>query len=230
MEQPALPIRLAAEVVGTFGFLFIAFSGVAASIDQPGSVGPAGVAAGFGLGLGMMIFALGHVSGGHFNPAVSLGLVAGGRFPVKELLPYWAAQVVGALLAAALSAVIYTDPVRDALVNAPGAGVGDGSALVLEIVATALFLIVIGAVATDNAPWSGLFAPAAIGGFIFTVGLVIGPASGFSFNPARSIAPALVAGEFSNLWIYLVGPLVGGVIGAILFAVIRGRKVGLPTV
>lgn len=228
MEQPPLPIRLAAEVIGTFGFLFMAFSGVAMSIQVPGSIGPGGIAAGFGLGLGMMIFAFGHVSGGHYNPAVTLGLAAGGRFPVKEILPYWIAQVVGALLASVLVAALYVDGVQDAIVNAPGPGIGDGTALVLEIVATALFLIVISAVATDSAPWSGILAPVAIGGFIFLAGSVIGPASGFSFNPARSLAPAIIAGEFGGLWIYLIGPLVGGVVGALVFALVRQRRVALP--
>lgn len=228
MEQPALPFRLAAEVVGTFGFLFLGFSGIAMSVQQPGSIGSTGIAAGFGLGLALMVFAFGHVSGGHFNPAVSLGLAVGGRFPLRDVLPYWAAQLVGGFLAAGLSALVYSDEVRDGVVNTPGSAFGDGSALVLEIVAVALFLIVIGAVATDTAPWSGVLAPVAIGGFILTALMVLGPATGGSFNPARSIAPAVIAGEFSSLWVYVLGPLAGGAVGAVLFAVIRQRRIALP--
>ncbi len=122
--------------------------------------------------------------------------------------------------------LIFSDKVKDALVN--GLGLGDDAAVTLEIIATALFLIVISACATDNAPCSGVLAPLAIGGFIYVAATVIGPASGGSFNPARSIAPAIYAGEFSNLWIYLAGPLVGGLIGGVIVALVRQRKVGVP--
>ena len=97
MTPPPYPTRLLAELIGTFGFFFIGFSGIAASVDRPGAIAGAGVAAGFGIGLALMIFAFGHISGGHFNPAVTLGLAAGRQFPVKEIPGYWAAQVAGGL-------------------------------------------------------------------------------------------------------------------------------------
>jgi MIP family channel proteins len=226
LEQPPYAYRLAAEVIGTFGFFFLGFSGVAIATDLPGSIAAGAIPAGFGLGLGLMIFAFGHVSGGHFNPAVTLGLTAGGKFPAKELPGYWIAQLIGGFAAMGTMAAIYSDKAKDALVNAPG--LGDGAALSLEIIATALFLIVISALATDNAPWSGILAPIAIGGFIFVAATVVGPASGGSFNPARSIAPAIYGGEMGDLWIYIVGPLVGGLIGGVIFALVRQRKVGVP--
>ena len=230
MDKPSLGTRLMAEVVGTFGFFFMGFMGVAALIKEPGSIGSGGIAAGFGLGLALMIFAFGHISGGHFNPAVSLGLAVGRRFPWAEMLPYWGAQLVGGLLAAGVIRVVFPTAigktmVSDAIVNAPGTGVSSGVALVLEIIATFLFLLVIQAVATDErAPWNGVFAPAAIGMFIFTAATVVGPISGGSFNPARSLAPAIIAGEWGNVWIYIVGPLVGGAIAGVVFAAFRARE------
>jgi MIP family channel proteins len=211
MERPALRVRLVVEAVGTFGFFFLGFSGIAAAVNLPGSIGPAGVAAGFGLGLGLMIGAFGQISGGHFNPAVSLGLATAGKFPSAEVVPYWIAQLVGGLAAAIAANVLYTDSVKDSLVNVPGTN--DWRAMLLEAVAVFFFVSVILTVATNpSAPWNGVMAPALIGGFIFAAALTIGPSSGGSFNPARSIAPAVWAGEFGDLWIYIVGPLLGAMV------------------
>jgi MIP family channel proteins len=217
--------RFIVEILGTFGFLFIAFSGVALSVLNPSAIGSVGVAAAFGLGLGLMVFAFGHISGGHFNPAVSLGLAIGGAFPWREVLGYWLAQVVGACGAVAAALALYGEKVREAMVNVPADGIGNGTALGIEIIITALFLIVISSVATDDSPWSGAFAPVAIGGFIFIALAVAGPIDGGSYNPARAIAPALFAGEGSHLWIYIVGPLVGGIVGGLIYALVRLRPV-----
>ena len=219
--QPSLVRRVLAEFVGTFGFLFLGFAGLAAAVTHPGSITGGGIAAGFGLGLAMMIFAFGHISGGHFNPAVTLGLAVGRRFPWAELAGYWLAQLVGGIAAALAIRAIYGD-LSDSLVNAPGRNVSSSEAVVLEIVATFLFLIVISAVATDErAAWHGILAPVAIGGFIFTAATVIGPITGGSFNPARSLAPAIVAGSYADVWIYIVGPLVGAALGGLFYSYIR---------
>jgi len=222
VDKPSIGQRALVEVLGTFGFFFLGFMGVAAATSIPGSIGSGGIAAGFGLGLALMIFAFGHMSGGHFNPAVSLGLAFGGQFPWKEVPFYWGAQLVGGLGAAALVRAMFTSQVGDALVNAPGKGVSNGTAFVLEIIATLLFVVVIHAVATDKrAPWQGVFAPAAIGTFIFTAATVVGPISGGSFNPARSLAPAIIAGEFGDVWIYILAPLLGGAAAGVLYAFLR---------
>ncbi len=169
-------------------------------------------------GLAMAIAALGHISGGHFNPAVSLGLAAARKFPPKEILPYWIAQLDRRLHRGARG--------RDRVLRACGRrarhctrdGISNGGALLLELIATALFVIVICTVATDDrAPWKGVMAPMLIGLFIFTAAVAVGPASGGSFNPARSFDPALFNGNFDDLWIYLVGPLAGGVIGGTIW-------------
>ena len=217
MESPSLGLRLGAEALGTFLFFFLGFSAVAVSVDIGAqAIDSLGIAFAFGLGLALAIAAFGHISGGHFNPAVSLGLAAARKFPPKEVLPYWIAQLIGGFVAVIAVALVYTGSAIDALDNAPGIGISNGGALLLELIATALFVIVICTVATDDrAPWKGLMAPLLIGLFIFTAAVAIGPASGGSFNPARSVDPAVFNGNFDDLWIYLVGPLVGGVLGGV---------------
>jgi MIP family channel proteins len=220
VPAPPYSTRLVAELVGTFGFFFLGFCGIAATIDEPTAIGIGGVAAGFGLGLALMIFAFGHISGGHFNPAVSLGLAIGRQFPWTEVVGYWIAQLIGGVAAAAVAGQAFGAGVEDALLNQPSGS--DAQSFWLELVATALFLIVISAVATDSrAPWYGVFAPIAIGGFIFTAATVVGPFTSGSFNPARSIAPAILAGDATNLWIYIAGPFVGGIIGGLVFWALR---------
>lgn len=153
---------------------------------------------------------------------MTLGLACGGRFPWNEVPGYWGAQIVGGLGAAGLVRALFTGAVAKGLVNGPAQGVSDGKALVLEAVATFLFLLVISAVATDErAAWHGTFAPVAIGGFIFTAATVIGPFTSGSFNPARSLTPALVGASFSHLWVFLIGPAVGGALGGFFFSFMR---------
>jgi len=219
--QPDMTRRLAAEAVGTFGFFFIGFTGIAAGVLVSG-IDNLGVAFGFGLGLAMMIFALGHISGGHFNPAVTAGLAAAGRFEMANVIPYWIAQLIGGLVAALAASVIYQEGVRKAIVNHPGSGVSSGKALVVELLFTFLFVLVVATVMTDErAPWNGVFAPLAIGLFIFVAATTAGPISGGSFNPARSIAPAIIGTSLSDVWIYIIGPLAGGVAGGLLHAYFR---------
>ena len=225
MDHP-LGTRLAAEAVGTFLFFFLGFSGVAVVVDiGADAITPLGVAAGFGFGLALAIAAFGHVSGGHFNPAVSAGLAIASKFPSKDVLPYWVAQLVGGFGAVLVMAIVYSSQVTDALHTQPGSGIDDWGALVLEIVATALFVIVILTVATDDrAAWKGVMAPFLIGLFIFTAAVTVGPASGGSFNPARSLDPVLWNQEWSDVWIYIVGPLAGGVLGGAIWSyLVAGR-------
>ena len=224
MDAPSMGNRLLAEIVGTFGFFFIGFSGIAASVNLPGSIASAGVAAGFGLGLGLMIAAFGQISGGHFNPAVTFGLACARKFPTAAVIPYWIAQLIGGFIAVLLAMLVYTNDVKDSLVTNPGAGVPDWRAMLAELIAVFLFVSVIITVATDDsAPWKGVLAPVAIGGFIFVAAVTIGPTSGGSFNPARSIDPAIWALEFKNLWIYIVGPLIGAAIAGGLSMAIRAE-------
>jgi aquaporin Z len=230
MDSPSLGLRLGAEVLGTFLFFFLGFNAIAVSVDiGAGAIDSLGIAFAFGLGLALAIAALGHISGGHFNPAVSLGLAAARKFPPKEVIPYWIAQLVGGFVAVFVVAVVYSGGAVDALDTHPGVGISNGGALLLELVATALFVIVICTVATDDrAPWKGVMAPLLIGLFIFTAAVAIGPASGGSFNPARSVDPAIWNGSLDDLWIYLVGPLVGGVIGGAMWLLFGPASVEEP--
>ena len=219
MDQP-LGVRLGAEALGTFFFFFLGFGGIAVLFDiGPDAITPLGVAAGFGFGVALAITAFGHLSGGHFNPAVTAGVAVAGRFPTREILPYWIAQLVGGFGAVLVMAIVYSSDVTDALHTQPGSGIDSWAALVLEIVATALFVMVILTVVTDErAAWNGVMAPFLIGLFIFTAAAVVGPASGGSFNPARSLDPVLFNQEWGDVWIYLVGPLAGGVLGGAIWA------------
>jgi len=224
MNETTLAQRLGAEALGTFLFFFLGFSGIAAAA-QFGieSIGTLGVAAGFGFGLTLAITAFGHISGGHFNPAVTLGLAAAGRHPTGEVLQYWVAQLVGGFLAVVVSAIAYGSEATDLLHTAPG--VDDWRALVLEIVATGLFVMVILTVATDaQAPWNGVMAPFLIGLFVFTAAVTVGPSSGGSFNPARSLDPVLWNQEWGDIWIYLIGPLVGAAAGGAAWAALVGAR------
>jgi aquaporin Z len=219
METPSLAMRLGAEVIGTFLFFFLGFNSIAVAVDIGGSaITTIGIAFAFGLGLTLAITAFGQVSGGHFNPAVSLGLAAAGRFPRGEVVPYWIAQLVGGFVAVLAVAIVYSESAVDALTTHPGPGISGGGAFLLELIATALFVAVICTVATDpRAPWRGVMAPLLIGLFIFTAADAIGPASGGSFNPARSLDPAVYNLDFGDIWIYLVGPLLGGAIGGLVW-------------
>ncbi|HXF98619.1 MAG TPA: aquaporin [Gaiellaceae bacterium] len=214
MVQP-LATRAACEALGTFLFFFLGFSGIAVAVDLgPETVTPLGVALGFGGGLALAITAFGHLSGGHFNPAVTAGLAVAGRFAPREVVPYWIAQLVGGFAAVVVTAIAFSGDVTDSLHTQPGSGIGDWAALVLEIVATGLLVMVVLTVATDErAAWNGVLAPLSIGLYIFTAAAVVGPASGGSFNPARSLDPVLWNQEWGDVWIYLLGPLAGGVLG-----------------
>ena len=226
MDHP-LATRLAAEAVGTFLFFFLGFSGIAVVVDiGAAAITPLGVAAGFGFGLALAITAFGHISGGHFNPAVSAGLAIAGKFPSRDVVPYWIAQLVGGFGSVLVMAIVYSKAVTNSLDTNPGAGIDDWAALVLEIIATGLFVMVILTVATDErAAWKGVMAPLLIGLFIFTAATTVGPASGGSFNPARSLDPVLYNQDWGNVWIYIVGPLAGGILGAAIWAyVIAARK------
>src|SRR5688572_11266461 len=218
-DQP-LGVRLAAEALGTFLFFFLGFAGIAVVVDiGADAITPLGVAAGFGFGLALAITAFGHVSGGHFNPAVSAGLAIAGRFSSRDVVPYWIAQLVGGFGAVLVMAIVYSSEVTDALHTQPGSGIDNWAALVLEIIATALFVMVILTVATDErAAWNGVMAPFLIGLYIFTAATVVGPASGGSFNPARSLDPVLFNQEWGDVWIYIVGPFAGAVLGGAIWA------------
>lgn len=218
--------RLSAEAFGTFWLVFggCGSAVLAAGIPDLG-IGYAGVSLAFGLTVLTMAYAVGHISGGHFNPAVSLGLAVAGRFDYKDLLPYWAAQVVGGVAGAAILYLIasgtagfaaggFASNGYDAL--SPH-GYGLVSVLLVEVVLTAFFLIII--LGSTHAKAPAGFAPIAIGLGLTLIHLISIPVSNTSVNPARSIAAAIFAsnGALSQVWLFIVAPLAGAAIGALIW-------------
>lgn len=224
--------KMTAEFFGTF---WLVFGGCGSAVLAAGfpelGIGFAGVALAFGLTVVTMAYAVGHISGGHFNPAVTLGLWAGGRFSTGEILPYWAAQVVGAIAAAAVLYVIASGAAGfDVSAGFASNGYGEHSpggysmtaALVAEIVLTAFFLIIIMG-ATDSRAPAG-FAPLAIGLALVLIHLISIPVTNTSVNPARSTGQALFVGGWATaqLWLFWVAPLIGGAIGGLLYSKVIG--------
>lgn len=219
--RPNLLRRLVAEALGTFCLVFAGTGAVVVNAVAGNPLGHGGVAAAFGLVVAAMIFALGHLSGAHLNPAVTIAFCSARHFPPGEVGPYVGAQVVGAVLAS-LSLRGLFGLAGDLGATHPS-HVGDLGALVIEAGLTAVLMIVILAVATDTRA-VGSMAAIAIGATIGLEALVMGPITGASMNPARSLAPALVGGDLTGLWIYLVGPVVGALVGAVIYQFLRDMR------
>ena len=216
------PAKWLAECIGTFTLVLIGCGAVLVGTRLPGSVPPLGVALAFGGVVATVIYSVGHISGAHLNPAVSLAFAALGRLRVAELCAYVVAQLVGACAAAYLLGFLVAelDPVAALGVTRAAEGVSLPALFVIEFVITALLMFVIAAVATDNRA-VGELAGIAIGLWVFLAALVAGPLTGASMNPARSVGPALVAGHLEALWVYVAAPCLGAVVGAMLYRAIR---------
>lgn len=226
--------KLLAEFFGTF-WLVLGGCGsavLAAAYPELG-IGFAGVALAFGLTVVTMAYAVGHVSGAHFNPAVSVGLVVAGRFSARELLPYVVTQVIGGVVAGAVLYVIASGQAGfDVSAGFASNGYGDRSpggytllaCLVCEVVMTAMFLVVILGATDERAPPG--FAPLAIGLALTLIHLISIPVTNTSVNPARSTGVAVFAGggALAQLWLFWVAPLVGGVLGAVIYRAIGHGK------
>jgi MIP family channel proteins len=227
MQEESTQLRaLMAELTGTFALVFAGTGAIVINAEAGGTVGHIGVGLTFGLIIMVMIYAVGHISGAHFNPAVTLGFAIGRHFPWRDVPRYWAAQLLGALTASVLLRTMFGDTAQLGATVPLGSA---GQSLVLEGVLTLLLMFVITSVATDVRA-VGQSAAIAIGGTIGLEALFAGPISGASMNPARSLAPALVSNTWTDQWIYIVGPLVGATIGVTLYQVIRGEDLaeGVP--
>lgn len=235
---PTTAQRLAAEFLGTF---VLVFGGCGSAVlasqfladDIQLGIGFAGVALAFGLTVLTMAYAVGHISGGHFNPAVTLGVAAGGRFPWRDTIGYIVTQVVAAVVAAAVLFLVAsgrsgfsasqsgfaTNGYGD---RSPG-GYGLLACLVIEVVLTAVFLYVILGVTDTRAPKG--FAPLAIGLALTLIHLVAIPVTNTSVNPARSIGPALFAGgdAIVQLWLFILAPVLGALIAGFSYGMLLGR-------
>jgi aquaporin Z len=233
--------RFTAEFFGTF---WLVFGGCGSAVIAAGypdlGIGFAGVALAFGLTVVTMAYAVGHISGGHFNPAVTVGLCAGGRFPAKDVVPYIIAQVIGGIAAGAVLYLIASGkPGFDAASSgfasngygehSPSAinGVGGYSmqaAIAAELVLTAFFLIVIHG-ATDKRAPSG-FGPLAIGLALTLIHLISIPITNTSVNPARSTGVAIFQGGWAlgQLWLFWLIPLIGGIVGGLIYRHLLASK------
>jgi MIP family channel proteins len=208
---------LLAEAIGTFALVFAGCGAIMVDAET-GALGHVGVAITFGLVIMAMIYAAGHVSGAHFNPAVTVAFVLARHFPRARAVAYVAAQLVGALAAAAI--------LRASLGNVAAVGStlpsgSDRQAFLWEVVLTFFLMFVIMAVATDTRA-VGEAAAIAIGGTVGLDAMFGGPVSGASMNPARSLGPALVSGESGSIWVYIAAPLVGAALGALAYQGVRG--------
>ncbi len=201
-----------AELIGSFIFLLTGFMGVTAMFaftDGGGVPEMVNIALAFGLGLFVAIQFAGVVSGGHFNPAVTIAALADKRIDVANAVVYIVAQVAGGIAAALVLGAIFDQATVQSVITKPGDGITDAEAVVLEALFTAVFLAVILTVTRRTAAYAAFVIPAAL----VVIHFALVPFTGSSVNPARSIGPALVGGDVTSLWIYLVGPIVGGLIG-----------------
>jgi aquaporin NIP len=221
VSRPDLARRAAAEGLAAFALVFAGCGAVIANATYGGSLGTVGVALVFGLVIMAMVYATGHLSGAHINPAVTAAFTVTRHFPLREALAYIGAQCLGAVLGALLLLATWTD--KPAHLGATVPSVSTGSALVYEAVLTAFLMFVIVAVATDTRA-VGAAAAIAIGGTVGLDALFGGPVTGASMNPARSLGPAVAAGEWHQFWIYVVGPLLGASIGALAYQAVRGTR------
>ncbi|EGQ7792269.1 aquaporin Z [Vibrio parahaemolyticus] len=224
-----------AEAFGTF---WLVLGGCGSAVLAAGfpdvGIGLLGVALAFGLTVLTMAFAIGHISGCHLNPAVTVGLWAGGRFDTKDVAPYIIAQVIGGLIAGGILYVIATGQAGFDVVGSGFAANSYGehspgqysmlAALVSEIVMTMMFLIVIMGATDKRAPQG--FAPIAIGLCLTLIHLISIPVTNTSVNPARSTAVAMYVGDWavSQLWLFWVAPIVGGVLGAVIYKNLLGKE------
>ncbi len=221
-SDPILPAALA-ELVGTFILVFGGTAVAVAAILSRPTAGAAydslAVALAFGLALAAVVAAVGHVSGAHVNPAVTLGMAATGKFPWSSVPYYLGAQLLGAILGAVGTWLAFGGPGRNEAKLAatyPAQGVGDLQAFLLELLITFILVFVVVSVATDGRAPAAI-APIAVG-FALAVGVFIaGPVTGGAVNPVRALGPMLVAGDLTSVWLYILGPIIGGALAALLY-------------
>jgi aquaporin NIP len=211
--------RASAEALAAFALVFAGCGAAVTDARYDGALGAVGISLVFGLVIMAMIYATGHLSGAHINPAVTIAFTLTRHFSARDAIAYVAAQCAGATAGALALLAVWTD--KPAHLGATIPSVGAGSALVYELILTAILMFVIMAVATDTRA-VGAAAAIAIGGTVGLDALFGGPVTGASMNPARSLGPALVSGTWTDFWVYLAGPLLGATLGACAYQAVRG--------
>jgi aquaporin NIP len=220
-ERPGLLRRSVAEGLAAFALVFAGCGAVVTDATHQGALGAVGVSLVFGLVIMVMIYATGHLSGAHINPAVTIAFTITRHFPGRDAIAYIGAQLLGATAGALLLLAAWSS--KPAHLGTTLPSVGTGTALVYEIVLTAFLMFVIIAVATDTRA-VGAAAAIAIGGTVGLDALFGGPITGASMNPARSFGPALASGTWTHFWIYIVGPVIGAALGAFAYQFIRDER------
>jgi MIP family channel proteins len=219
-----IPKTFVSELIGTY---FLVLAGTATAVAASLNLSIAGlpadsltVALSFGLALIALVFALGHISGAHFNPAVTLGLAITRKFPLKYVIFYIAAQMAGALLAALTVLYMYGTKAKTVAylgATLPAKGINSWRVIVVEAIVTFLLMLVIMAIATDSR--SPKAAAGTAIGFTLTVGILIaGPLTGGALNPARALGPMIISGKMTEFWAYVVGPVLGAAVAAIIYS------------
>jgi aquaporin NIP len=219
-SAPDLTRRAAAEGLAAFALVFAGCGAIVTDVQYDGALGSVGVSLVFGLIIMVMVYATGHLSGAHINPAVTIAFTLSRHFPPRDAVAYVGAQLAGAAAGALLLLAVWPDKPGDLGATLPTVGVG--SAFVYELILTAFLMFVIMAVATDTRA-VGAAAAIAIGGTIGLDALFGGPVTGASMNPARSFGPALAAGEWTDFWIYVLAPIAGAGVGALAYQLVRGH-------
>lgn len=218
-EISLLARALVAEAIGTFALVFAGCGAIMVDA-RTGQLGHVGVAITFGLVIMFGIYAVGHISGAHFNAAVTFAFALTRHFPWRRAVAYWGAQLVGAVAAAAL---LRASLGTVAHVGATVPSGSSGQSFVWELVMSAFLMFVILAVATDTRA-VGEAAAIAIGGTIGLDAMFGGPISGASMNPMRSLGPGLVSGELHAIWVYLLAPVVGAAVGGLAYQFVRAER------
>lgn len=211
--------RYASEFIGTFFLVFAGTGAIVIDDVSGGAVGHVGISLTFGLIVMAMIYTLGDISGAHLNPAVTIAFATARRFPMSEVLPYALSQMSGAILASVVLSVMFAGHPTLGATTPAGSEL---QSLILEAILTALLMFTILGVST-GAKEKGITAGIAVGGIIALEALFAGPITGASMNPARSLAPALVSGNTTGLWVYFLGPITGALAGIIGCRCIRER-------
>src|SRR5688572_24532613 len=208
-----------AEAIGTFALVLAGTGAIVSNSVSNGALGHVGIAITFGLVIMAMIYATGHISGAHFNPAVTLAFAVTRHLPWPLATGYWVAQFVGGIVASLFLRALFDDVAHLGATLPRGS---DGQSFALEIALTFFLMFVIISVATDVRA-VGQAAAIAIGGTVGLEAMFAGPISGASMNPARSLAPALVSWTWESQWLYVLGPALGAVLGALAYQFIRGE-------
>ncbi|KAI9121484.1 hypothetical protein K1719_008517 [Acacia pycnantha] len=214
---PGFLRQVLAEIIGTYLLVFVGSGSAALNAYDEQKISKLGASLAGGFIVIVMIYAIGHISGAHMNPAVSLAFAAVKHFPWKQVPLYVAAQLIGAI-SASFTLRLILDPIKQLGTTSPSGS--DAQALAMEIVATFTMMFIASAVSTD-AKAVGELAGVAVGSSVFIAGILAGPISGGSMNPARTLGPAIASGSYKGLWVYLVGPITGALLGAWSYTTIK---------